>query len=123
MTKTMAVSGVAVGASLLVTYAVAGGRVFWFAAIAAGLVALTWSAQRRALGGISRPGTPGRVELSAYQRALPWVFCGVTIAMVGMVLDTGVGQVNPMHLLFLVVMGLGLFSSLFHRGGQGSSRG
>lgn len=118
MTKNWVVS--AVGASLLVTYLVAGGPAFWFAAIAAGLVALTWSAQRRALGGNSHPGAP---ELTAAARALPWVFCGVMVVMVGAVISMGVRQFNPMYLLFFAMMGLGLYSSLFSRGGQESNHG
>lgn len=114
MTKTVVVSA-AVGASLLVTYLVAGGPAFWFAAIAAGLVALTWSAQRRVLGGNSHPGTPG---LTAFSRAFSWVFCGVIVAMVGMVISMGVRQLNPMYLLFLAMMGLGWYSVLFSRGGR-----
>lgn len=119
MTKKVVVSA-AVGAGLLVSYLVAGGPAFWFGAIAVGLVAFTWSAQRRAVGGNSHAGAAG---LTGIARALPWVFCGVMVVMVGLMISMGVRQFNPMYLLFFVMVGTGFYSSLFSRGGQESNRG
>jgi len=100
----------AIGAGLLATYVVAGGPAFWFAAIAAGMVAVTYRQTR------------GLVDQPASARAFPWVFCVVLIGMVGMVISMGVRQMNPMYLLMLAMMALGWYSAMSSRGQAAEQR-
>ena len=100
----------AVGAGLLVIYVVAGGPAFWFAAIAAGMVAVTYRKSREL------------VDQPAVTRALPWVFSVALISMVGMVISMGVRQVQPLYLLMMAVMALGWYSSMSSRGQASAQR-
>lgn len=64
------------------------------------------------------PELPRLVEQPAWKRALPWVFGLVMVGMVAMMIYMGFRQMNPMYLLFMVMMGLALFSSMNNQGGE-----
>ena len=100
----------AIGAGLLVIYVVSGGLAFWLAAITAGMVTLTLR-KARELG-----------DEPAVVRALPWVFSLVLVGMVGLVIDMGVRQMNPMYLLMTAMMAVGMYSSVSSRSGQSAGQ-
>jgi len=100
----------AIGAGLLVIYAVAGGPAFCLAAITAGVVTLTLR-KARELG-----------DETAVARALPWVFSLALVGMVGMVISMGVRQMNPMYLLMMAMIAVGMYSSVSGRSGQSAGQ-
>ncbi|OKH76738.1 cell division protein FtsK [Mycobacterium sp. SWH-M3] len=63
------------------------------------------------------PELPRLVELPAWRKALPWVFGLVMAGMVVMMFVSGFRQMNPMYLLFMVMMGVALFTSMQNSGG------
>jgi len=100
----------AVGAGLLVIYAVFGGPAFCLAAITAGVVTLTLRKARES------------GDETAVARALPWVFSVALVCMVAMVISMGVRQVHPLYLLMMAMMALGLYSSMSSRGQASEQR-
>lgn len=63
------------------------------------------------------PELPRLIPQSAIKRSLPWVFGAVMVGMVGMMIFMGFRQMNPMYLLFMVMMALGLYSSMSAQSG------
>ena len=59
---------------------------------------------------------PRTIEVSAWKKALPWVFGIVIVGMVAMMFIMGFRQMNPMYLFFMAMMGIALFSSMQSQG-------
>ena len=64
------------------------------------------------------PELPRTIEVSAWKKALPWVFGIVIVGMVAMMFIMGFRQMNPMYLFFMAMMGIALFSSMQSQGGN-----
>ena len=64
------------------------------------------------------PELPRTIEVSAWKKALPWVFGVVIVGMVAMMFIMGFRQMNPMYLFFMAMMGIALFSSMQNQGGN-----
>ena len=62
------------------------------------------------------PELPRTIEVSAWKKALPWVFGIVIVGMVAMMFIMGFRQMNPMYLFFMAMMGIALFSSMQSQG-------
>ena len=62
------------------------------------------------------PELPRTIEVSAWKKALPWVFGIVIVGMVAMMFIMGFRQMNPMYLFFMAMMGIALFSSMQNYG-------
>ena len=62
------------------------------------------------------PELPRTIEVSAWKKALPWVFGLVIVGMVAMMFIMGFRQMNPMYLFFMAMMGIALFSSMQNYG-------
>lgn len=62
------------------------------------------------------PELPRLIPQPAVKKALPWVFGLVMVGMVGMMIYMGFRQMNPMYLLMMAMMGLGLYSSVSAQG-------
>ena len=62
------------------------------------------------------PELPRTIEVSAWKKALPWVFGLVLVGMVAMMFIMGFRQMNPMYLFFMAMMGIALFSSMQNYG-------
>ena len=62
------------------------------------------------------PELPRTIEVSAWKKALPWVFGIVIVGMVAMMFIMGFRQMNPMYLFFMAMMGIALFSSMQSHG-------
>lgn len=64
------------------------------------------------------PELPRTIEVSAWKKALPWVFGVVIVGMVAMMFIMGFRQMNPMYLFFMAMMGIALFSSMQGQAGN-----
>lgn len=63
------------------------------------------------------PELPRTIEPSAFKKYLPWVFGVTIIAIVVMIFVSGFRQINPIYLVFMMMMGLALFQSMQQQGG------
>lgn len=64
------------------------------------------------------PELPRTIEQTAVKKALPWAFGLAMVGMVVMMFVTGFRQMNPMYLLFMGMMVIGLFQSVQQQGGN-----
>ena len=64
------------------------------------------------------PELPRVVEVSAWKKALPYVFGAAMVGMVIFMFVAGFRQMNPMYLFFVAMMVIALFQSVHQQGGN-----
>src|ERR1700687_2994048 len=63
------------------------------------------------------PELPRTIELPAWKKALPWIGAAALIGIVVMLFVTGVRAMNPMYLVFMGMMAIGMIGTFQNMGG------
>ena len=64
------------------------------------------------------PELPRIVPQSIFKKSLPWIFGVAIIGLVILMFSMGMRQMNPMYLVFMMMMGLAMVQSMQNSGGN-----